>query len=276
MDPKQAAALLKQIMAGIGGAITGAVQNAVPGRPDLRPIPGGGAADEIGQIYRQNDDGTWSHYASYGSLAANQMAILGISANRDVYVETWTQNGTRYGRKADGTVEVIVGGSESGGGGAGGTAEDPLVEQVRQQQLLSAQGAEARAQEMQPYDIAQAQAATEASKATVDIGYQNLARQKLQDDFTRAYDAFQASNLADQLAQEKQKTATTLLSSIVDALVPNTASPIGPYPVVGNLNWSAVTGGANPQTSQLLQQVISGLNPQTDQATQYLSQQQGV
>jgi hypothetical protein len=158
-------------------------------------------------------------------------------------------------------LEKAMATGSDGGGGGGGAAEDPLVAQLRQQQLLSAQGQEARAQEMQPYDIANIQSTIEARSGEQAYNEANLARQTLQDQFTRATDAFESARLAESLALEKKKTAASLLTSLVDNLVPAGMTslpgiPGSTMPTVGTVDWSQITTGLNPQTDQALQYLM--------------------
>jgi len=149
-------------------------------------------------------------------------------------------------------------------GGGGGMTYDPL-EGLREQQLRGeieqAASEEARAAEMQPYDIANVQSQIEDRRAAEEYNQKNLERQMLSDRFARARDAFEAANLAEQLAVEKKKTATSFLTSIVDNLVPpGMEHPPGlgdqPWPTVAQIDWSQLGGGLDPQTDQALQYLL--------------------
>jgi hypothetical protein len=154
-------------------------------------------------------------------------------------------------------------------GGGGPAGRDPVLARLTEEQILSEQAAreiaaseEARAAEMQPYDIAESLSLVESRKAQDDYNQRNLERQLLADRFDRAYDAFESSRLAESLANEKKRTATTLLTSIVDNLVPpGMEHPPGlgdqPWPTVAQIDWSQLGGGLDPQTDQALQYLLS-------------------
>jgi len=151
------------------------------------------------------------------------------------------------------------------GGGGGGAVTDPALERLQMDQAQQAleinASEEARAAEMQPYDIANVQSQIEDRRAAEEYNQKNLERQMLSDQFSRAQEIFNASYLADQLAQEKRKTATSLLASIVDNLVPPGMTslpgiPGSTMPTVGQINWNQLGGPA--------------LSPETDQAVRYM------
>ena len=154
---------------------------------------------------------------------------------------------------------------ESEGGPAG---RDPVLARLTEEQILSEQAAreiaaseEARAAEMQPYDIANVQSTIEARRAQEEYDEKNLRRQMVSDQFSRAQEIFNSSFLAQQLAEEKKKTATSLLTSIVDNLVPPGMTslpgiPGSTMPTVARIDWSQLGGGLNPQTDQALQYLM--------------------
>ena len=261
-DPKEVARLLKSLIAGVGGAITqgaqGTTQGTIPGRPDLVPLGADRAVDNLGLIYEQDPKtGTWTHYSDSGSLTDAQRELMFGGGNVQM-VGSATGGYYQYDPNT-GQWNLAIGGTGTGGA-------DPLVAQLRQQQIVASQQQEAREQEMQPYAIAQTQAATEASRSSVAYNEANLARQTLQDQFTRAYDAFEGARLAESLANEKKRTATTLLASIVDNLVPQGMTslpgiPGSTMPVVGNINWNNITTGLNPETDAALRYLM-GLQQQ--------------
>jgi hypothetical protein len=182
-----------------------------------------------------------------------------------VYVPTWDavegdwtwELAPQWVQKAAGVI-----GDEGGGG------RDPVLARLTEEQILSEQAAreiaaseEARAAEMQPYDIANVQSAIEARKAQEEYDQKNLERQMVSDKFDRAQEIFNSSFLAQQLAEEKKKTATSLLTSIVDNLVPpGMEHPPGlgdqPWPTVAQIDWSQLGGGLDPQTDQALQYLL--------------------
>jgi len=150
-------------------------------------------------------------------------------------------------------------------GGGGGTYTDPALERLQMdqaQQALEINAAEeARAAEMQPYDIANVQSTIEARKAQEEYDEKNLRRQMVSDQFSRAQEIFNSSFLAQQLAEEKKKTATSLLTSIVDNLVPPGMTslpgiPGSTMPTVAQIDWTQLGGGLNPQTDQALQYLM--------------------
>ena len=146
-------------------------------------------------------------------------------------------------------------------GGTGGGAGDPLIAQLRAQQIAASQAEQARAAEMQPYDIANIQSTIQARQAEEEYNSRNLQRQTLSDQFTRAQDAFESARLAESLALEKKRTATSLLTSIVDNLVPAGMTslpglPGSTMPVVGNIDWNQITTGLNPETDAALRYLM--------------------
>jgi len=153
-------------------------------------------------------------------------------------------------------------------GGAGPAGRDPVLARLTEEQILSEQAAreiaaseEARAAEMQPYDIANVQSQIEDRRAAEEYNQKNLERQMVSDKFDRAQEIFNSSFLAQQLAEEKKKSATSLLTSIVDNLVPpGMEHPPGlgdqPWPTVAQIDWSQLGGGLDPQTDQALQYLL--------------------
>ena len=153
-------------------------------------------------------------------------------------------------------------------GEAGPAGRDPVLARLTEEQILSEQAAreiaaseEARAAEMQPYDIANVQSAIEARKAQEEYDQKNLERQMVSDKFDRAQEIFNSSFLAQQLAEEKKKTATSLLTSIVDNLVPPGMTslpgiPGSTMPTVAQIDWNQLGGGLDPQTDQALQYLL--------------------
>jgi hypothetical protein len=154
---------------------------------------------------------------------------------------------------------------ESEGGPAG---RDSALARLTEEEILNAQqerelaaSEEARAAEMQPYNIAESQSQVEYEKRTAEIAQKNLERQMVSDKFDRAQEIFNSSFLAQQLAEEKKKTATSLLTSIVDNLVPPGMTslpgiPGSTMPTVAQIDWSQLGGGLNPQTDQALQYLM--------------------
>jgi len=151
-----------------------------------------------------------------------------------------------------------------GDGGAAG--EDPALTRLRMDQMTQemqlAASEEARAAEMQPYDIAESQSLVQSRRVQEDVAQRDLERQMLSDRFARARDAFDAANLAEQLAVEKKRTATSFLTSIVDNLVPpGMEHPPGlgdqPWPTVAQIDWSQLGGGLDPQTDQAVQYLLA-------------------
>ena len=159
----------------------------------------------------------------------------------------------------------LLGGGTTGGGGGGGAAQDPALQRLQMDQAQQAleinASEEARAAEMQPYNIAESQSQVEYEKRTAEIAQKNLERQMVSDQFSRAQEIFNSSFLAQQLAEEKKKTATSLLTSIVDNLVPPGMTslpgiPGSTMPTVARIDWSQLGGGLNPQTDQALQYLM--------------------
>ena len=154
---------------------------------------------------------------------------------------------------------------ESEGGPAG---RDSALARLTEEEILNAQqerelaaSEEARAAEMQPYDIANVQSQIEDRRAAEEYNQKNLERQMLSDRFARARDAFEAANLAEQLAVEKKKTATSFLTSIVDNLVPPGMTslpgiPGSTMPTVAQIDWNQLGGGLDPQTDQALRYLL--------------------
>ena len=160
----------------------------------------------------------------------------------------------------------LLGGGTAGGGGGGGAAQDPALQRLQMDQAQQAleinASEEARAAEMQPYDIAESQSLVQSRRVQEDVAQRDLERQMLSDRFARARDAFDAANLAEQLAVEKKRTATTFLTSIVDNLVPpGMEHPPGlgdqPWPTVARIDWSQLGGGLDPQTDQAVQYLLA-------------------
>ena len=159
----------------------------------------------------------------------------------------------------------LLGGGTAGGGGGGGAAQDPALQRLQMDQAQQAleinASEEARAAEMQPYDIANVQSQIEDRRAAEEYNQKNLERQMLSDRFARARDAFDAANLAEQLAVEKKKTATSFLTSIVDNLVPPGMTslpgiPGSTMPTVAQIDWNQLGGGLDPQTDQALRYLL--------------------
>ena len=153
-------------------------------------------------------------------------------------------------------------------GGGGPAGRDSALVRLTEEEILSEQAAreiaaseEARAAEMQPYDIANVQSTIEARRAQEEYDEKNLRRQMVSDQFSRAQEIFNSSFLAQQLAEEKKKTATSLLTSIVDNLVPPGMTslpgiPGSTMPTVAQIDWTQLGGGLNPQTDQALQYLM--------------------
>jgi len=153
-------------------------------------------------------------------------------------------------------------------GGGGPAGRDSALVRLTEEEILNAQqerelaaSEEARAAEMQPYNIAESQSQVEYEKRTAEIAQKNLERQMVSDKFDRAQEIFNSSFLAQQLAEEKKKTATSLLTSIVDNLVPPGMTslpgiPGSTMPTVAQIDWSQLGGGLNPQTDQALQYLM--------------------
>jgi hypothetical protein len=153
-------------------------------------------------------------------------------------------------------------------GGGGPAGRDSALVRLTEEEILNAQqerelaaSEEARAAEMQPYNIAESQSQVEYEKRTAEIAQKNLERQMVSDKFDRAQEIFNSSFLAQQLAEEKKKTATSLLTSIVDNLVPPGMTslpgiPGSTMPTVARIDWSQLGGGLNPQTDQALQYLM--------------------
>ena len=210
---------------------------------ELNPPGGGGNLEQVGfyNLYLNPATGAYMVYddeAEGGSRPATNAEIIAVQKALE---------------------------SEAGGGGGGGTTTDPALQRLQMDQAQQAleinASEEARAAEMQPYDIANVQSQIEDRRAAEEYNQKNLERQMLSDRFERARDAFDAANLAEQLAVEKKKTATSFLTSIVDNLVPpGMEHPPGlgeqPWPTVAQIDWSQLGGGLNPQTDQALQYLL--------------------
>jgi len=209
---------------------------------ELNP-PGGGGADRLQQVgfYNLYLDQTTGAYMVYDA---------------DGYPRPATNAEIIAVQKA----------MEAEGGGTAG--RDPVLARLTEEQILSEQAAreiaaseEARAAEMQPYDIANVQSTIEARRAQEEYDEKNLRRQMVSDQFSRAQEIFNSSFLAQQLAEEKKKTATSLLTSIVDNLVPPGMTslpgiPGSTMPTVAQIDWTQLGGGLNPQTDQALQYLM--------------------
>ena len=224
------------------------------GPPGRTAVPGYGATQQPINLGGQT------------AAASNLPPGAQIGPDGMVYVPKWDavqgdwtwELAPQWVQKAAGVI-----GDEGGGG------RDPVLARLTEEQILSEQAAreiaaseEARAAEMQPYDIAESQAATASARAQIDYNQKSLERQMVSDKFDRAYDAFESSRLAESLANEKKRTATTLLTSIVDNLVPpGMEHPPGlgdqPWPTVAQIDWSQLGGGLDPQTDQAVQYLLA-------------------
>lgn len=203
--------------------------------------------------------------------------IRNIGGTPIVYIRTWSSTAWDPETETMGAYiwdiapsEVqnrVLGRIPSEGGGDGDTITDPILYRLQQQQNLDIQAAEERrAAEMQPLELQQAQSNIEYQKFEEEYSQKNLERQLLADKFSRAQEAYESSRLAEALANEKKKTATSLLSSMVDNLVPPGMTslpgiPGSTMPTVAQINWNQLGSGLDPQTDQALRYLI-GLQQQ--------------
>lgn len=235
-------------------------QNFTPigaGSPSLAPPSGqSGRLQQVGfyNLYQDMTTGAFMTYNQYGGIQPATNAEI-IAVQKALEADT------------------------GGDGGDGGAYVDPVMARLDQQQaeadLAARLGTEARAAEMQPYDIAASESTVRYQDAEAEIGRKNLERELLKDKFDRAQETFNAAQLAEQLSLEKKKTATTLLSSIVDNIIPpgqeflpglepgrSLAFPQGVAPPrVAQINWNQLGPDLDPQTDQALQYLL-GLQQQ--------------
>jgi len=201
-----------------------------------------------------------------------------------VYIPVYDEVEGKYSYElAPQWVQKAYGVIGDGGGAAGPTAVDwallRLKEQAQAQSMDIAASEEQRAAEAFPLQMQQTQTDIETTEA-------NLQRQILSDKFTVAQEQWNASYLADQLATAKRRDAANTLVSLIDHLVPagqtylpglepgsSLAFPGGAgVPVVGSVNFGALTQGLSPETDAALRY----LQQQGQQTTTGLTGLQGV
>jgi hypothetical protein len=266
-------------MGGIGSTVTGTTQaveqtqNAPQDQIDAALIARGWSPSEVNAMSADTSRRIYLQGTAPGGSQNAQ--VIGSSTGgyyeRDPTTGEWN---------------MVIGGTGTGDGAVGPQTDAALVRLQQAATLESTLGAEARATEMQPYNIADVNSAIESRAATTryqdteaEIAQKNLEREMLSDKWTRAQEAFESSRLAEALANEKKKTATTLLSSIVDNIIPP-GQEFLPGLEPGRSVAFPQGGRVQPVAQVNWNQLGSGLDPQTDQALQYLlnlqQQNQGV